>query len=349
MISRNREGAMYTADQRAEIITIQQTVIPQMTELGIPISPRNYTVWYEYVQGKDEELNAVIDVMVRRNDEFTEETMDMLYSQFCTDDLNGEGLEELRKELLEQVAILQNTISEQSGESTTLNESLSNSAEMMNNVDSVSEIKEIISKAVSETNKFVEKNIAVVHKFDDIKKEMEEMKKSLATLEDEIRRDELTGIANRKALDEELEKLYYKAKREKGTFSILVVDIDHFKKVNDTYGHLIGDEVLKYIALRLVEKIGTAGFVARFGGEEFTALLPDISQGDAAAIARLLCSYFSQTNLTRKTEPKKIGCVTISIGVAEIADGETTKQLLSRADAALYEAKSNGRNQFRVG
>lgn len=340
---------MYTADQRAEIITIQQTVIPQMTELGIPITPCNYTVWYEYVQGRDAELNAVVDVMVRRKDAFTEETMDMLYSQFCINDLSGEELEELRKELLEQVAILQKTIAEQTGESSSLNESLSNSAEMMYSVDSVSEIKEIISKAVSDTNKFVEKNIAAVQKFDDIKKEMEEMRENLATLEDEIRRDELTGIANRKSCDEELDKLYYKAKREKRIFSILVIDIDHFKKVNDTYGHLIGDEVLKYLALRLVEKIGDAGFVARFGGEEFIALLPDTTQEDAGAIARLLCNYFSQTNLTRKTEPKRIGSVTISVGVAEITEGETTKQLLSRADAALYKAKSNGRNQFQFG
>ncbi len=338
---------MYTADERAEIITIQQAVIPQMTSLDIPVSPQNYAIWYRYVGGEDQELNDVIDVMLKRNDKFTEETMNMLHSQF-SGELHGEDLEDLRNELQALVTTVYKSVAEISGESTGLSDTLVDSAGLISQAGSVDEIKEVISKVVSDTRQFGEKSAQLGARFEAAQEEMESMRELLSSLQSEVRRDELTGIPNRKAFDEMLTKQISLGSRQKRPFSLLMIDIDHFKNVNDTFGHLIGDEILKFMAGRIESRLRTEDMVARFGGEEFTAILPETVAADAFHLAYELCKYFAKTSLKRGTEPKNVGKVTISVGIAEFKGEETPKELLARADQALYKAKNSGRNQVQV-
>ncbi len=339
---------MYTADKRAEIITIQQAVIPQMTSLSIPISPQNYSIWYRYVGGEDQELNSVIDVMLKREDEFTEEVLNMLHTQF-SNEVDSDELEELRSELEALVTTMHSSVREIAGESSGLSSSLLVSAQTISHTDSIGDIREVISHVVSDTRKFSKKSAELGARFEAAKQEMESMRETLSSLQDEVRRDELTGIPNRKAFDEMLEKQISLGKRQQRPFTLLVIDIDHFKKVNDTYGHLIGDEVLRFMARRVESRLRTEDMAARFGGEEFTAILPETVAEDAIVLANELREYFAKTKLNRATEPKTIGKVTISVGVAQYKNGESAEEIISRADQALYKAKEGGRNQVVLG
>jgi diguanylate cyclase (GGDEF)-like protein len=158
--------------------------------------------------------------------------------------------------------------------------------------------------------------------------------------------DALTFLPNRRTIVRELQDEVLRAERYKTSFSISVVDVDLFKKVNDTYGHLVGDEVLRQVAFQLRDHIRHPDIAGRYGGEEFLILLPNTVSAEAAEQAGRLCKYVRDT---RVRVHDHVLSVTISIGVAQFRHGEDTwDTLLNRADNAMYEAKKAGRDGWVV-
>jgi len=159
--------------------------------------------------------------------------------------------------------------------------------------------------------------------------------------------DSLTGIHNRRYLDKRLEEEMTHYKRKNRVFSILMIDIDNFKHVNDTYGHQFGDIILKEIASVSSSIIRGSDILARYGGEEFCIILPDTDKKGAYSFAeRLRVLVEEQKQLYEKKENVT---VTISIGIAETTKSiESPGELLSQADTALYTSKANGKNRVSV-
>ncbi|MBN1242262.1 MAG: GGDEF domain-containing protein [Spirochaetales bacterium] len=159
--------------------------------------------------------------------------------------------------------------------------------------------------------------------------------------------DPLTGIPNRRKLDEELERLWAAASRDMGDLACLMIDIDHFKSYNDHYGHLEGDECLRRVAACLVASLERAtDFVGRYGGEEFLVLLPRVDGLGARLVAERLRKAVERLHIVHVAN-RAIGVVTISVGVAAKVprpDGDASV-LVREADVALYLAKSRGRNR----
>jgi diguanylate cyclase (GGDEF)-like protein len=158
-------------------------------------------------------------------------------------------------------------------------------------------------------------------------------------------RDPLTGIPNKRALDVTFDKLFKALTKERRVLSICVLDIDHFKRINDTYGHEAGDEVLRRFALTVKNSIRNNDFFARYGGEEFIVLLPDTSLNDACHVATKIKHMISTMNLNEIDANLHI---TVSIGVASTQERHfvDTHHLFKLADARLYEAKNKGRNRI---
>lgn len=157
-------------------------------------------------------------------------------------------------------------------------------------------------------------------------------------------RDELTGIFNRREGMNVLKQCMNSRRKgeEVQPLSLMMLDVDHFKKVNDVYGHPAGDEVLRQISRALQNSMRDADIVARIGGEEFMVVLPATVAEDAYILAQRLCESVSATPVTWGDTKLAIS---ISIGVTEVAAGETHEHALARADAALYQAKNDGRNR----
>lgn len=153
--------------------------------------------------------------------------------------------------------------------------------------------------------------------------------------------DGLTGIANRNKFEEVFDYEFNKTLRYKEPLSIAMMDIDNFKLVNDNYGHLIGDEVLIAITQTIQRKVRASDFFARWGGEEFVILFNNTDLNNATSSAEKF------RKITENIEHKTVGKVTISIGLTEYKDGDTTESMFSRTDKALYEAKNSGRNCVR--
>ncbi|MFI4983803.1 MAG: PleD family two-component system response regulator [Rickettsiales bacterium] len=156
--------------------------------------------------------------------------------------------------------------------------------------------------------------------------------------------DGLTGLHNRRYFDTHFNNMVNQAKTMNKKLSVIMVDVDHFKKVNDTYGHQSGDEVLKEVSRRVQLGVRTADLCARYGGEEFVIVLPDTDAAGAKVVGERLRSYVEGMPFPVPVEPKTIKC-TASFGVSELKADDTCESLLGRADQGLYKAKEGGRNQ----
>jgi diguanylate cyclase (GGDEF)-like protein len=157
--------------------------------------------------------------------------------------------------------------------------------------------------------------------------------------------DVLTCLPNRRQVIKQLQNEVIRAERYKTTLSISMIDIDHFKKINDSYGHTVGDQVLFQLANILQESVRDPDTVGRYGGEEFLVVLPNTRLKDAAGQAARLCKRVRETDINIG----ELIRMTISIGVAEYRHGqENWQKFLSRADLALYESKNNGRDRWTV-
>jgi len=154
--------------------------------------------------------------------------------------------------------------------------------------------------------------------------------------------DSLTGLSNRTHMNQILHKEYSRFERHNQRFGIIMLDIDHFKSINDKLGHDAGDTVLKKLATIFEKAIRTSDFIARWGGEEFLICCTTIEEEDLLPIAETIRQLVASTDFERK------GQITASLGCAAIVKGETIADLIKRADVALYEAKNNGRNQSTV-
>ncbi len=195
------------------------------------------------------------------------------------------------------------------------------------------EFNKLLNKISIEENKRIEL-------LKDINQKLEfEVEKRTEELEHIAITDGLTQLYNRTKMDMELQKLEGIYKRYGRVFSVIMIDIDYFKSVNDTFGHQVGDSVLKQFAKILKENIRNTDFIGRWGGEEFLIVCPETSEENATTLALNLRKQIEETLF------EKVGHKTMSVGVAQIKEEMDLDNLINNADKALYFAKENGRNQ----
>jgi len=158
--------------------------------------------------------------------------------------------------------------------------------------------------------------------------------------------DSLTGLHNRQAILGKLCELINRAKRYKEDFTLIMLDIDHFKRVNDRYGHLTGDEVLEKIATLIRQNIRDTDVAGRYGGEEFIIILPQADLSSARVLAERIRSIIESAEM--KDSAGNVFAITVSLGLSGWERGEDAHSLISRADEALYKVKENGRNRVEI-
>ena len=172
-----------------------------------------------------------------------------------------------------------------------------------------------------------------------------ELKTQLEDVRKESRIDQLTGIANRKAFDVELQKSHEDAVETGAALTLLMCDIDYFKTFNDTWGHQTGDQVLRLVANCLSENVKGRDTAARYGGEEFAVILRQTALDNAVHLADQIRSTVESKKLVKKSTGDILGRLTISIGVAQLTRQDSAETLVQRADTCLYRAKHTGRNR----
>jgi diguanylate cyclase len=203
-------------------------------------------------------------------------------------------------------------------------------------VQEVEKMRAMVRQKESQDQKTLE---ALSSQVDVLKKELDKARQSAST-------DGLTGVYNRKALDDHLLSLIDRNRVTQYPFSLLMMDLDKFKQLNDTYGHTVGDRMLLAFAEKCRTSVRSDDFLARYGGEEFTLILPGASLRNATKKAKHLCKTIAGSRYAADDSPKAdVVSVTVSIGVSAFRQGDTVQSLVERADRCLYKAKADGRNR----
>jgi diguanylate cyclase len=210
-----------------------------------------------------------------------------------------------------------------------------------NGIDPKSLVKclmEELTKAATRASK-LEANLS------ESSRELDVIRESLNKAEQRANTDTLTGLPNRRALDEFLRVSQIAAMESGDPLSVLLIDIDRFKQFNDNFGHGVGDQVLRLMAGALRERVRDGDLPARYGGEELMAVLPGASLAICEEVAERIRRAVSECRITRRSTGELLPEITVSIGVAEFRPGESMAQLIERCDSALYLAKRTGRNR----
>lgn len=243
----------------------------------------------------------------------------------------------LDKELTKTLSEIHQEISDTEGLGSLKGRLLSSFEHIINSVSHFKETQKNKVKASISELKIVREQLEVTEE------EAERLKQNLKEQRFKAYNDPLTSLPNRYAYNERLTQEYSRWRRYRNALSLVVCDIDHFKKINDSYGHQSGDEVLKNIAKSLEHGLRESDFIARFGGEEFVILMPETKLADATKAINKLRLIIRDKPIP--ISPEKSISVTMSFGVAEFEGSDTATDVFNKADKALYRAKEKGRNQ----
>ncbi|MFT4925275.1 MAG: diguanylate cyclase [Phenylobacterium sp.] len=332
-------------------INILKNALPKMTHLAIPPTPENYAVWYQYSQGSILQLNSKIDELISHQNPFSPSLNHQLYVDYVapksTEMLENahQDTELLIRNLMGKIQNMHSGTSHFSGE-------LEHFQDILSTHPDIETLSTLVADLLDETDKVTRSNDAMKDSLAKMGEKVIDLKQNMATLNQAVLTDPLTGIANRRAFDETLTQYFEdrttSAQQNKPAnkgYCLLMLDIDYFKKFNDTFGHAVGDKVLVYVANAISNAIKGDDFVARFGGEEFVILLPNTDYKGGLAVAEHIRVKVGGQKLAVNKGETNIGHVPVSIGVALMNDSDYALSFIERADKALYHAKNNGRNQ----
>lgn len=309
----------------------------------IPPSPVNYQIGYECISGRNEALQNDFETLLEQTGTPTEEKLWQLYQRFFLED--EKALVAIRQELQNIIANIQQDLRQSGGKLQRYTDTLNHFSSILEKPVSNERMSVEVQKVIDDTHYIEGNQNRMESQLTHLITDMESMRRELEQVKEEAMTDSLTGISNRKAFDAALEHTIYIAREEQMPFCVLLLDIDHFKEFNDTYGHLIGDKVLRFVASILKRYTKGKDFVARYGGEEFAIILPQTNISGAQVVAEEIRRGVSAGNLKEQDSGASFGTITISIGLSQFYSSDLPNDLLQRADNALYLAKKRGRNR----
>ena len=333
----------YLDDDFSKAFEHFRLAISLLSKHEIPPSPMNFRMGYDYVAGKSQDLKAALDEIVVQPDELSAENLWTMYRQFFIQD--DEALEKMRQELRRIIINVQGEFERSGGNLSSYAKTLNRFADILDTSAPPEAMSTEVQKVLDDTRSLEQSQQGLESNMSSIMTEIGLLRKELEQVKEESMTDSLTGILNRKAFDAALEHIVHSAREEKTPFCVLLADIDHFKQFNDTYGHLIGDKVLRFVASTLKCCLKGKDMATRYGGEEFAVILPQTTLTGAEAVSEQIRKAISSGVLKDKSNGQNFGRVTISIGFAQFRMSELPDDLIRRVDRALYLAKERGRNR----
>ncbi len=314
--------------------------LDKIDQLSMKSSPQFYELWYRYFD-KDPELVRVIESYEGKIDE---KTCQKIYDKYLSADVHNSTILKANNQVQNFISDFTETMESARVSTSEYGELLGEKTKDISKDISVKDLRHLVESMLGDTKKMTEKNQALEAQLDNSSKEIMDLKKDLETVKKEITLDELTGILNRRAFDEQIAANIKETKNNKTPLVLLMIDIDFFKKFNDSYGRSIGDQVLCLIARTLTDNIRDHDTAARYGGEKFTVLLPLTEIKEGYQIAEMLRQKVANKELISKSKSKNFEAITISIGVAEYHAEEDPISFIKRSNLALLKAKEGGRN-----
>lgn len=327
------------AELKAALLHLLQLIIENINELVLDDD------WLHGQVSMVSDLVAEQPISLRRLDDVERRMKDLIYKQSAL----KKNLNEARDRLKEMLAAFVDRLADLSNSTGHYHSKIEQCAGKISRAGDIAEISDVLDEVMSET-RVIQLNaqrsrdelVEMRRRVEEAEGQIHRLHEELAQASDMVRHDALTGVLNRKGMDEAVEREVGRVRRHDEKFCVALLDVDNFKKLNDNLGHQAGDEALVHLARVTKDTIRPQDTLARYGGEEFVVLLPDTTLDDAVkAMVRV------QRELTKKFflhKNEKI-LITFSCGVAELGGEEAPDTAIARADAAMYFAKRAGKNR----
>ncbi|MBR9825487.1 MAG: GGDEF domain-containing protein [Alphaproteobacteria bacterium] len=316
-----------------------------MEQFDVPPTPENYAVWICFATDSNPELCGSVKEQIESNEPFTEQINSDLFEQYFQWKAIQDAILEGGGAMTRELGAVKESLEAFGRDTAAYGEALEGASDKLEKAKDQSSIKVLVESLVSATAKMQRRSQHLEDRLHETSKEVDQLRNNLEKVREEAMTDALTGIANRKRFDESLRR----AKRDTDTngtpLSLVLCDIDFFKRFNDTWGHQTGDQIIRFVAGCLTRHSEDAHLVARYGGEEFAIVMPQTSPVDAAQIAEKIRRTVESKKLLRKSTNEDLGNITVSLGIANYNGNESIEELIERADNNLYRSKTEGRNR----
>lgn len=311
-----------------------------------PPIPKAYEVLYSYVSSDREPVKDRVNEAIERHGVLNLYDIDQIHSDFFSyseamqsrQDETAGGMDAELSNLMDMISLQMSSTQSYSRSLDLANASISNGV-------SEQQLKSTIKLLVAENERARQESKRLANSLEVSRDTISSIKESLASAREEGLRDSLTGLRNRRHFDKAIVEEIERATHEGTPLSFCIADLDHFKCVNDEFGHPTGDAVLRLVGALLAENLKGRDIPVRYGGEEFAIILPKTKLKSAERLADRIRQQLSEKRLILTENKQELGMITASFGIAEWSPGESEADIIARADAMLYQAKHSGRNK----
>jgi len=342
---RSGNGMSGQSDEYERSLAFSEIALGQIKALRQPAYPRNYEVWYAYATGYNPTLNQTINETLTRNGTLSAADVDQIYETYLSPARLTDRIDNVGSQIVEEIEQVMAMVDAAVGSATQYTESLAHATQDLGTAKDRDGLRAVVERLVRATREMEENNTRLETSLKASKQEINQLQVNLEAVRNESLTDPLTSLANRKYFDSALEKCIAQSVATGEPVALLLIDIDHFKAFNDTFGHLTGDQVLRLVATALKQNVKGQDIAARYGGEEFAIILPGTTLRSALTVADHARRAVMTKELMKRSTGEHLGRVTVSIGVAVLQKNEAAQSLIERADNCLYAAKRCGRNR----
>lgn len=332
-------------ERTAELVRL---VIPKLARAKLPINPINYALMYEYCIGRNQSLNQLLEEVLSGKRILTPADSDNLYRIHILG-ATSDRLELVGNKVRNILDTTSDLLHGTGDDIEQYSRELERTKTKLDHPHDPADVRPLVSGLMVATHTMVASNTALNQELDLRTSEIERLKKDIETIRSQASLDSLTGVANRKTFDDSLQKALREQREGSTKTCLLLVDLDKFKHINDTYGHLVGDRVLCFVADTLNEAVRGSDTVARYGGEEFVIILLKSTPDGAMKIADSIRKSIAEARIRRGQGGDTLGQITVSIGVSYASVGAAPDTLIELADQAMYKSKREGRNRVTLG
>lgn len=341
-------AAVQTKIRGPEAYALARQALDDMEKARVWPTPLNFELWLHHLGDPQGALARELSRIIASGDTITEEVSETLAAEYLPRMRLSEDIYDAGAVLTRELASVTQAITDARQAQSAYGEHLSDASRSLSASINADDLGAMVATLQNATLKVAEDNSALETRLAASTREIQVLREHLDQVRRDAMTDALTNLANRKAFDEELERLCEAADRERSPLTLAVVDIDHFKAFNDSWGHQTGDQVLRYVA-SVLARIGRSPRVAaRYGGEEFAMIFPSESAPIVFSALESARTEIASRSLRRRSTNEELGSVTVSAGLAQRQPQEAPVSLFERADAALYHSKRSGRNRITI-
>ncbi len=312
-------------------------------------TPLNFELWSHFVADPTGELARELNRLILSGEPMTETVSEELAAAYLPKARLNEQIRDAGDQLSKELAAVSTAIKEAQKSNELYGQTLASAGKGLTDAKDASQIKAMVDSLSTATHRVQKENKSLEKRLAESTSEVQRLREHLEQVRRDATTDGLTNLANRKAFDDEFARACAEADENGSVLTVAVLDIDHFKNFNDTWGHQTGDQVIRYVA-SVIGRLGcTPRFSARYGGEEFAMIFPGEDAAIVESCLEEIREEVASRMLKRRSTNEDLGTVTISSGLATRREGESGICVMERADAALYASKRSGRNRVTNG